>query len=347
MLVTELVRRVGGTLAQSQGRFPLYADPATGEWTWSEDGDWCGGFWGGLLSLAAVVTGEPRYARAAGQVAERLTARTDAPTLLRGMLFWYGAALPAVLAGDEEPGATTAVAAARSLSIGFDPLAGLLPPQEEDVVKYGWPRPGACVDGLPGTVPLLAFACERTGARELLVMAESHARTGYAMCVREDGSVAQTSAGAVNGSSPTSTWARAQAWAMLGLAQAAHLSAEFIGPATEVADWYLAHVPSDLVCYWDFDDPGIPAAPRDTSATAIAAAALAKLAPLAKDGYREQAAATLEALARGHLNEHGGLVDGCYDRRKGLATAHELVWGDYFLLEAALTLDGTIDPGRV
>ncbi|MFI9590134.1 hypothetical protein [Nonomuraea sp. NPDC052265] len=95
MLVTELVRGVGTTLAQSEGRFPLYADPVTGEWTWSDDGDWCGGFWGGLLSLVAVVTGEPRYAGAAGQVAERLASRTDAPTLLRGMLFWYGAALPA------------------------------------------------------------------------------------------------------------------------------------------------------------------------------------------------------------------------------------------------------------
>ncbi|MFI6927381.1 glycoside hydrolase family 88 protein [Nonomuraea spiralis] len=347
MVVTELVRRVEATLAQSQGRFPVHADPVTGEWTWSEDGDWCGGFWGGLLSLAAVATGDPRFALAAGEVAGRLAARTDAPTLLRGLLFWYGAALPAVLAGDEEPGAPTALAAAQSLSIGFDPLAGLLPPQEEDVAKYGWPRPGACVDGLPGTVPLLAFASERTGARELLVMAESHARACRAICVREDGSVAQTSTGAVNGSSPGSTWARAQAWAMLGLAQAAHLSPEFTEPAAEVADWYTAHVPSDLVCYWDFDDPGIPDAPRDTSATAIAAAALAKLAPLAKDGYREQAADTLAALARDHLNEHGGLVDGCYNRRKGLAVGHELIWGDYFLLEAALVLDGAIDTSRL
>ncbi|NUP00078.1 MAG: glucuronyl hydrolase [Nonomuraea sp.] len=338
-----MVRRVDVTLAQSHGRFPVHADPVTGEWTWSDDGDWCGGFWGGLLSLAAAATGEPRYARAAAQVAERLTSRTDAPTLLRGLLFWYGAALPAVLAGDEEPGAAAALAAAQSLSIGFDPLAGLIPPQEEDVTRYSWPRPGACVDGLPGTVPLLAFASERTGARELRVMAESHARASLALCVREDGSVAQTSRGTVNGSSPGSTWARAQAWAMLGFAQAAHLSDEFVEPAAHVADWYVAHVPDDLICFWDFDDPDIPGAPRDTSATAIAAAALAKLAPLAKDGYRETAADTLAALARGHVNEHGGLVNGCYNRNKGVATSNELVWGDYFLLEAALVLDGTLD----
>lgn len=27
-----------------------------------------------------------------------------------------------------------------------------------------------------------------------------------------------------------------------------------------------------------------------------------------------------------------------------LAPQHELIWGDYFALEAALALDGTIDP---
>jgi hypothetical protein len=57
-----------------------------------------------------------------------------------------------------------------------------------------------------------------------------------------------------NASSDQSTWGRARAWAMLGLAQAAH------------------------------------------SATAIAAAALVKLARLAGEHYRAAAAETLAAL---------------------------------------------------
>ena len=43
--VSSLVRRVDDTLEQAAGRFPMYAEPATGVWTWSDDGGWFGGFW--------------------------------------------------------------------------------------------------------------------------------------------------------------------------------------------------------------------------------------------------------------------------------------------------------------
>jgi hypothetical protein len=33
--VSSLVRRVDDTLDQAAGRFPMYAEPATGVWTWS------------------------------------------------------------------------------------------------------------------------------------------------------------------------------------------------------------------------------------------------------------------------------------------------------------------------
>lgn len=33
--------------------FPLVVDPDTGEWETTDDGNWCGGHWVGLLWLAA------------------------------------------------------------------------------------------------------------------------------------------------------------------------------------------------------------------------------------------------------------------------------------------------------
>ncbi|MFI6317659.1 hypothetical protein ACIBG8_09075 [Nonomuraea sp. NPDC050556] len=98
-----MLMRIQQTLEQSRGRFPMYADPVTGEWEWSRDGGWFGGFWAGLLRLA----GNPAHA----EVTARLRDRLLAPTVLRGFLFWYSAGL----AGD-----LLAVEAAHELAGSFD-----------------------------------------------------------------------------------------------------------------------------------------------------------------------------------------------------------------------------------
>jgi unsaturated chondroitin disaccharide hydrolase len=353
-----LLRRVDQTGRVAAGRFPMFADPRTGEWTWTQDGGWSGGFWPGMLWLAGAATGERHLADLAADSVQRLRRRAGAPTVLRGFLFWYGAGIASVLDPSRRAEAELAITAARFLAADVDPVAGVLPPGAEDAELYRWPRPGAIIDGLPGTVPLLAFAAAATGEDRLRGIALAHARGLAAFCVRADGSVAQSATydgqgrlagqATIEGSSRDSTWARGQSWAMLGLTQAAHLAGgEFTVTATRVADWYLDHDPADGVCFWDFDDPAIPDAPRDTSAAAIAAASLLKLAALGDGRYRTAAEHIVDALAERHLARHGGLGDGCYDQHQNLATANELIWGDYFLLEALLALDGVIKPGTL
>lgn len=118
---------------------------------------------------------------------------------------------------------------------------------------------------------------------------------------------------------------------MLGFTQAVLRVPEFLDTAVAVTDWWLQHVPLDMVSFWDFDDPDIPDAVRDTSATAIAAVAMVKLAPLGGGRYRDAAVRTVDALASGHIGEHGGLIHGYYNRIKNVAVCNELIWGDYFL----------------
>jgi len=148
-----------------------------------------------------------------------------------------------------------------------------------------------------------------------------------------------------------STWARAQAWGILGWTLAAQWSGErrLLDAAERTADWWLAKVPADRVAFWDFDDPAIPNTNRDTSATAIVTASLTKLAALASSDarrrtYREAAEATARALVERHLGADGILRDGCYNKRIGLATRHELIWGSYYLFEALHVLAGRRDP---
>ena len=357
--------RVDATLADDAVGFPDTADPATGRWTRTPGGGWSGGFWPGLLWLAAAATGEDRYRVSAATWSERLRPRARSETAFRGLLFWYGAAIGARLHSDQV-GRTVALEGALSLATLFNPAARLIPLGREAEE----PAPGrgeASISTVPGGAPLLFWAAAEIGDPSLEGLAAAHAERHAELCVRDDGSVSQSlsfhpETGQLLrrytrcGVRDDSTWARAQAWAMLGFAQAGHWRPALGDVAVRVADWWLAHAPTDRVAFWDFDDAAPGQAERDTSATAIAAAALLKLAELLpadrSSHYRLAAVAIVDSLLEGYLTptdpedprQPGILTGGCFDRRNGTATHHELIWGDYFLFECLCLLEGRLTP---
>ncbi len=121
---------------------------------------------------------------------------------------------------------------------------------------------------------------------------------------------------------------------------------EFLLVAQRTADWWLTHSSHDHVAFWDFDDPASFNATRDTSASAIVAAALLKLAVLANEdrraAYRREAEAIVTALVERFLDQRGLLSHGCDDKPGQVATKHELIWGSYYLLEAVEVLAGRL-----
>ncbi len=363
-----MIGRVDATLDCKEPGFPHFADPATGVWIRTNNGDWSGGFWPGLLWLAAVATGEDRYHSAAASWTERLRPRARTESAYRGFVFWYGAALGALLLGHQGARAV-ALEGALALARLYNPAARLIPlgSEAEEVSDVG--RDQANLGAVPGGTALLIWAAREIGEGSLEGLGVSHAARHAEMCVRHDGSVCQSASFDVKsgqvlrrythkGINSESTWSRAQAWAILGFTQAARWRPEFRDVAVRVADWWVGHLPADDVAYWDFDDPDAPHTQRDTSATAIAAAALLKLARLAPehaDAYRKCAERMVEALRCRYLTPvtvddvrpHGILTGGCYHRRTGLATNHELIWGDYFLFESLCALEGHLDATLV
>src|ERR671936_1403942 len=304
--------RIMRTAESVSGGFPHSAHPASGDWTTSPAGDWTGGFWNGMLWLAARYGDDPRARSWATEWTARLAPRASSDTVFRGFLFYYGAALGALLCGDRAA-RETALTGAHGLAASYNPRAEALPlgaaAEEASDVGAG----EANVDTVQAAA-LLLWAHRETGDAVLRDIAVRHAARHVEFCIREDDSVCQSASfdpatGRMlrrythKGIRDDSTWARAQAWAIVGYTVMYIWTRvpEFLDVACRTADWWLAHAPADHVAFWDFDDPAIPNTNRDTSATAIVAASLLKLAALVPEPsrarrYREAGEATVRAL---------------------------------------------------
>ncbi|MBI3105237.1 MAG: hypothetical protein HYY95_06630 [Candidatus Rokubacteria bacterium] len=81
--IDRMLGRIQDTAARVKDGFPHWADPETGQWTTTPEGDWTGSFWIGQLWLAAAATGDARYRSWAAPFAERLRARIDAQTVFK------------------------------------------------------------------------------------------------------------------------------------------------------------------------------------------------------------------------------------------------------------------------
>ncbi|MGH7279000.1 MAG: glycoside hydrolase family 88 protein [Candidatus Rokuibacteriota bacterium] len=361
--LTRMLRRVDMTGVSVRDGFPHHGDPVTGKWTTSPDGDWTGGFWNGMCWLAAASTVDVRYRRWALAWTEKLVPRATSDTVFRGFLFYYGALLGAVLAADARA-REVALLGARSWAESFNAKAGAfgLGAAAEEASDVGAGE--ASIDTVQGAA-LLVWAAREAGEPAWRRMAVSHARRHFEFCIRSDGSVCQSASfdpvtGKMRrrythkGFGPESTWARAQAWAIVGYTLMHQWTGErdFLDVAVLTADWWLKRVPADRVSYWDFDAPVTPETNRDTSATAIVAAALLKLAALVPDArrkadYRAAAEATVRALVNGYLDRRGILTKGCYSKRINVATQNELIWGSYYLFEALHVLTRRLEPAKI
>jgi len=334
------------------GRWEL-ASPLSQEFSALTGLPWTGGFVAGQLWLASRLPQRAGLASEAAAVTELLEPRADQPTTHDlGFLFWPSAILGYRATG-EPLLRELALRAARSLARRVLPGGLIQVIGSLDDPEY---RGRVIVDTLPNLV--LLWWAEREGDETAGAVARSHVAAGIDAFVRPDGSTIQAvrvaddgsivERSTINGYAADSTWARGQAWAVLGFASAFRATGDAaIGDAARrTARVFLERLPPDGIPNWDFD---APPGPRDASASAIVASALLGLAdadPEHADEWRDSALGLLHVLAGSCLNRgeaDGLLLHCCYRQPIGKALDEATVWGDFFFLDALLH---AVEPER-
>jgi unsaturated chondroitin disaccharide hydrolase len=205
-------------------------------------------------------------------------------------------------------------------------------------------------------VGLIFYTALEVSSRELMEVAMNTCLTVRRTLVRGDGSVAQEGlfdpeTGAFlrqstqQGYRADSCWSRGLGWALYGFSNAFEYcgDARLLLTAEACADFYVQNSPTDGVPPWDFDAPPTNGRPVDTSAAAIAASGLFKLARVVPDltkgqFYDQVARRILRTLCEKHLayeeGSEGVLKNGVYHMHQKLGVGESVVWGDYYFVEA-------------
>ena len=355
--------QVEGAYVRLDGGYPVYTED--GQWTTTEKAAWAHGYYPGLVWLLYQSTRDSGYY----DLACRWTAgleehRKDVSGVGLGQLFFLTHVTGYQITGNQRF-REVALEAANSLAERFN-QAGFIP---------AWGAPGDTVLGRRLSIEtmmsldLLYWATEATGNQYYARRANAHAMFTLRNLVSPEGRVLHmadfhpgtgrpfrdrntTLTGdktyAPKGYTPASVWALGQAWAIYGFASAYRNAGDvmFLNTARWTADNFLANLPEDGVCLWDLELPQDEKPQKDTSATAVAAAALLKLSrlcPSESDRLRYSAAAEkmVESLNRKFLRglSSGGLLgEGVYDKNQGLGVGGSTAWGDYYYIEALLIL---------
>jgi unsaturated chondroitin disaccharide hydrolase len=342
------------------GRYPLRPEgdgvPEGGNRGWTT------GFWPGMQWIAWELSGERGFRDAAvghaADFARRVRAAQDLDTHDLGFLYSLSSVPAWRLLGISES-RDAALLAADHLMGRFLEAAGII--QAWGDLSDPRQRGRTIIDSLMN-MPLLSWAANETGDARFGHVARTHAEQLRTHMLRADNSTfhtfywdAETGAarfGATEqGAHDDSCWARGQAWGIYGFALNARLTGDhrLVDASRRCAEYFIAHLPEDLVPNWDLAYADDRDAPPDSSAAAIAACGLLELAELEKGeeaaeratDFRRTADAILDSLITSYTPQAGDASDalllrGVYDLPKGVGIDEGTLWGDYFYLEALM-----------
>jgi rhamnogalacturonyl hydrolase YesR len=344
--------------AQGQPGFPRTFEQ--GKLTMVGPRDWTSGFFPGSLWYLFEATGDAKW-RSAAERYTLLTAPAKFDKSQHDVGFMLGAGYGNGYRLTGNPAYRDALlAGATTLITRFNPKVGAI--QSWDPwANTTWAYP-VIIDNMMN-LELLMWSARAAAEPRYSEVAIAHADTTLKNHFRPDGSSyhlvdydpktgAVRARVTVQGYADASAWARGQAWGLYGytmMYRETH-KPEYLAQARRIAAFYMQHprLPADKVPYWDFDDPAIPNAPRDTSAAAVASSALLELAgfadPESARRYRDFAEDTLRSLSSSAYlaapGENGGflLKHATGHKPAGKEIDVPLNYADYYFLEALLRL---------
>lgn len=363
--LNRLVRRVEHTHAEVDAAWPYHADPATGQWATTEDGDWCGGHWVECLRMASVLTGRADLQTDALARTEQIRPYLERDDQFRGHRFYYSAARQFDATGDTRL-RTLALAASYAMRSMAMQANGAMPIGTQVQVKSTTlaSRSIVAVDNVHPNIQLDWWAFRLTGDKTFAEGARQHLATTERDFIRVDGSTVefieydpvtgkQLREFTLLGAHDHSCWSRGQAWAIAGYLRAWEelRDTHYLDLARHLLGYWIKRSDADLIPPWDFMDPALQttpeAVPLDTSAAAIVVEQLARIA--VHPELSQQApdmVATLGTMMDGlisHLTDDntpapGRLREGCFNQPRLFANRSELVWGSAYMLFALFYL---------
>jgi len=321
--IAAIFRRMDEIAAQCGDRFPLFRAASDSEWTLSKRGSWMGGFWAGLWWLKASVTGNAADRAQAAQWCTRLEAMLDEPSVNCSFVFWYGAGLGDKLY-DDEIAHSLARRATRTLLNHFDETLAIWPLG----VGMGADERGRSRLDVDSLAPLLCLMHAHGGTTGR-TLAQRHLDSCLTHLADGAGAWRSRKAmGVVQQTPSPPIWPRGQAWAMLGLAEAASRY-----DAKHYADAALR-----ACTYWQQQYASWNSSQPDPSASTIAAVAMFRLWQYTPEQQwlHQQSCWHIQALLTPDVVQTGQFAGHHYQTRPSISEWVESPCALFFLLQALL-----------